>query len=102
MAEKRVGQRRGETRAVEIEAEILRLLERRGEGKTICPSEAAKAVAGSSERAEWEPLMGAVRAVGKRLVGEGKIVVTQKGRVVEGGTAKGAIRFRSCADGGGF
>ncbi len=77
-----------------IEAKILRLLEERGEGKTICPSEAAKAVAGSVERAEWEPLMVAVRDVGARLVGEGKIVVTQKGRVVDGGTAKGAIRFR--------
>ena len=83
-----------ERRAERIEAEILRLLEERGEGKTICPSEAAKAVAGSVERARWEPLMGAVREVGERLLGEGKIVVTQKGKVVDGGTAKGAIRFR--------
>ena len=77
-----------------LEAEILRLLEERGEGKTICPSEAAKAVAGSEERAEWEPLMEAAREAAQRLVGEGKIVVTQKGRVVDGGTAKGAVRFR--------
>ncbi len=83
-----------ERRAERIEAEILRLLAERGEGKTICPSEAAKAVAGSVERARWEPLMGAVREVGERLLGEGKIVVTQKGEVVDGGTAKGAIRFR--------
>jgi len=73
---------------------MLRLLEERGEGKTICPSEAARAVAGSEERAKWEPLMSAVREVAVRMVEEGKIVVTQKGRVVDGATAKGAIRFR--------
>jgi hypothetical protein len=63
-------------------------------GKTICPSEAARAVAGSEERTEWEPLMSAVREVAGRMVEEGKIVVTQKGKVVDGVTAKGAIRFR--------
>ena len=94
MAERRVGRRGEEGRARRIEAEILRLLEERGEGKTICPSEAAKAVAGSEERARWEPLMEAVREAGQRLVGEGKIVVTQKGRVVDCDTAKGAVRFR--------
>ena len=81
-------------RGKEIERVMLRLLEERGEGKTICPSEAARAVAGSEERAKWEPLMSAVREVAVRMVEEGKIVVTQKGRVVDGATAKGAIRFR--------
>ena len=80
--------------AVTIEAVILRLLEERGVGKTICPSEAARAVAGSEERSVWEPLMSPVREVAGRMVEEGKIVVTQKGRVVDGATAKGAIRFR--------
>jgi Protein of unknown function (DUF3253) len=83
-----------EKRDASIEEVILRLLEVRGEGKTICPSEAARAVAGSKERAVWEPLMEVVRAVAERMVGDGKIVVTQKGRVVDGGTAKGAVRFR--------
>jgi hypothetical protein len=83
-----------EVREKRIEAVILGLLEARGVGKTICPSEVARAVAGSEERAKWGALMGAVRGVGQRLVGEGKIVVTQKGRVVDGGTAKGAVRFR--------
>jgi hypothetical protein len=83
-----------ESRAAKIEAEILRLLGERGEGKTICPSEAARVVAGSEERAVWEPLMMPVRAVAVGMVGEGKIVVTQKGTVVDGATAKGAIRFR--------
>jgi hypothetical protein len=74
-----------------LEEEILRLLGERGAGKTICPSEAARGVAGDGE---WEGLMEAARAAGRRLVGEGKIVVTQGGRVVDASTAKGAVRFR--------
>ena len=78
----------------QLEMEILRLLAVRGEGKTICPSEVARAVAGSEERDRWEPLMEAVRAAAEKLVQEGKIVVTQHGLVVDGKTAKGAIRLR--------
>jgi hypothetical protein len=74
-----------EVNTAEIERAILRLLEERGEGKEI---------AGSEERSAWEPLMSPVRAVAGRLVEEGKIVVTQRGRVVDGATAKGAIRLR--------
>jgi len=44
-----------------LEETILRLLHGRGAGKTICPSEAARMVAGggalSDDRAAWEPLM---------------------------------------------
>jgi hypothetical protein len=83
-----------EVNTAEIERAILRLLEERGEGKTICPSEVAREIAGSEERSAWEPLMSPVRAVAGRLVEEGKIVVTQRGRVVDGATAKGAIRLR--------
>ena len=79
--------------AKKLEAAILRLLGERGAGKTICPSEAARAVAGE-EREAWEGLMEPARAAGRRLVAEGKIVITQGGRVVDGSTAKGAIRLR--------
>ena len=78
----------------ELEAEILRLLEERGEGKTICPSEVARAVVASEERALWEPLMGAVRAAALQLVAEGEVAITQRGQVVDGATAKGPIRLR--------
>lgn len=87
--------RRGKVdeRAGELEAAILRLLAERGRGKTICPSEAARLVA--MERGEaWEPLMEPARAAGRRLVAAGRIVITQGGRVVDGSTARGAIRFR--------
>jgi hypothetical protein len=88
--------RKGKTDAKDraLEAEILRLLADRGAGKTICPSEVARAVAGLENREEWEGLMEPARAAGRRLVAEGRIVITQGGRVVDGSTAKGAIRFR--------
>jgi hypothetical protein len=76
-----------------LEGEILRLLAARGAGKTICPSEAARAVAGE-DKAAWEALMEPARAAARRLVAEGKIVITQGGRVVDGSTAKGPIRLK--------
>lgn len=73
---------------------ILQLLEERGAGKTICPSEAARAVAGSETRSAWEPLMDEAREAAFSLADDGQIVVTQKGRVVDGRTARGPIRLR--------
>lgn len=77
-----------------LEETILRLLDERGAGKTICPSEAARAVAGSDERSAWEPLMEPARMAARRLVAEGKIDITQQGHVVDASTAKGPIRLR--------
>ena len=89
-----------------LEAAILRLLAERGPGKTICPSEAARAAAASDartasdervasdERTAWEPLMEPTRAAALRLVAAKKIVVTQGGKIVDGRTAKGPIRLR--------
>jgi hypothetical protein len=78
---------------VEIEAAILRLLHERGAGKTICPSEVARAVAGEDESA-WRPLMEPVRAAAQQLVDKGSIVATQRGRTVNIATAQGPIRLR--------
>ncbi len=82
-----------------LENEILRLLAERGakaDGslKTICPSEVARAVAGSEDRVKWEPLMQPVRDAAAKLVNEGKLVFTQRGRIVDGATAKGPLRLR--------
>ena len=79
---------------VELEKVILELLAERGRDKTICPSEAAKAVGGLENRRDWEGLMEPARAAARRLVAAGKIVVTQHGHVVDASTAKGAIRLR--------
>lgn len=77
-----------------LEQAILRLLDQRGAGKTICPSEAARAVASSDDEASWRPLMERARAAARRLVADGRIVITQGGRVVDPSRAKGAIRLR--------
>jgi Protein of unknown function (DUF3253) len=69
---------------------ILELLERRAPGKTICPSDAARAVAGSGFR----PLMPAARAAAADLVASGEIEVTQRGKVVDIAQARGPIRLR--------
>ena len=76
-----------------LKSEILRLLAERGAGKTICPSEVARAL-GGDERESWEPLMQPVRDAAGALVDAGKIVITQRGRVVDGQTAKGPVRLR--------
>jgi hypothetical protein len=79
---------------VALEAAIVELLAERGRDKTICPSEAAKAVGGTAARRDWEGLMEPARAAARRLVSAGKIVITQSGRVVDPSTAKGAIRLK--------
>jgi hypothetical protein len=81
-------------RETALERAILRLLAERGAGKTICPSEAARAVASSDDRASWEPLMEPARAAARRLVAEGRLFITQGGEVVDPSTARGAIRLR--------
>ncbi len=73
-----------------LETAILGLLEQRGAGKTICPSEAARLVAPH----DWEPLMEAARSAARRLVRAGKIVMTQGGVVVDPSRAKGPVRLR--------
>lgn len=74
-----------------LTAAILGLLADRAEGATICPSEAARRVAGDGG---WRALMPAARAAAAALVTAGKVEVTQGGEVVDPGTARGPIRIR--------
>jgi hypothetical protein len=91
------GHKRGTDDAA-LEAAILSLLAERAstgdKAKTICPSEAAKAVGGTETRRDWEGLMEPARAAARRLFAAGKIVITQHGAVVDPSAAKGAIRLR--------
>jgi hypothetical protein len=73
-----------------LRAVILELLERRAPGKTICPSDAARALAGS----DFRPLMATARAAAAELVATGEIEVTQRGEVVDIADARGPIRLR--------
>jgi hypothetical protein len=78
------------TEQAQLRSIIIELLDHRDPGKTICPSEAARALAGTSFR----PLMDTVRAAAAELVADGEIEVTQRGDVVDISQARGAIRLR--------
>jgi len=74
----------------QLEAVILDLLDARGAGATICPSEAARAVGTD----DWRSLMEPSRAAARRLQFAGRVVILQGGRPVDPSTAKGPIRIR--------
>jgi len=77
----------------DIRLAIVGLLRKRDQGKTICPSEASRAVFGAQKGNEKE-YMDRTRAVVRSLVEEGIIEVCQKGQVVDMDHCKGPIRLR--------
>jgi hypothetical protein len=72
-----------------LEKRMRDLLSRTGPGKTICPSDVARSMAG-----DWRPLMEPTRAAARRLVDAGEAEITQGGQVVDPVSAKGPIRIR--------
>ena len=79
--------------SADLEQAIGDLLDRRAAGKTICPSEAARAVGGN----EWRELMPAAREAAARMADRGEVVVTQKGTPVDALQARGPIRIARAA-----
>ncbi|HEX8105336.1 MAG TPA: DUF3253 domain-containing protein [Solirubrobacteraceae bacterium] len=73
------------------EEAILSLLAQRAPGKTICPSEAARALGGDDG---FRPYMDPVRDAARDLVARGEVEVTQRGEVVDLDSARGPIRLR--------
>jgi len=71
-------------------ASIRELLAARDDGKTICPSEAARAVGGE----QWRELMQPAREAARELVELSEVEVTQRGEVVDVTTARGPVRIR--------
>ena len=82
-----------------IEETMLRLAAERGAGKTICPSEVARALGGSHPDG-WGPLMQPVRREAVRLAHEGRIAILRKGRPVDPDDFRGIYRL-ALPDGGG-
>ncbi|WP_231738283.1 MULTISPECIES: DUF3253 domain-containing protein [Kocuria] len=76
--------------SAEMRSVLLDLLRRRGPEKTVCPSEAARALAPDG----WRDLMEDVRQEACRLADDGLADITQRGRPVDGRTARGPIRVR--------
>jgi hypothetical protein len=74
-----------------IEAAILALLAERAPGRTICPSEAARVLAGDDD---FRPLMDAVRAQAWAMAARGELEITQRGLPVQPDGLRGPIRLR--------
>lgn len=85
--------RKRRTRPVDVALEdaIRMLLSHRPAHATICPSEAARLVAGEGD---WRALMEPARAAARRLVARGAIEITQGGQRVDPSRARGPIRLR--------
>ncbi|MET0557187.1 MAG: DUF3253 domain-containing protein [Solirubrobacterales bacterium] len=75
---------------------ILALLEQRGPGKTICPSDAARALGGDDG---FRPLMDLVRQAAGELVEAGRVETTQGGKPVDLDRARGPIGVRLASRG---
>ena len=76
-----------------LEKAILRLLHSRSNGKTICPSEAAKAIVKSDSKDQWYPLMEAARRAARRLAHKGYINIVQSGKIVDPSRFRGPVRI---------
>ena len=86
-----IGDRSPTTEDDQFAAVSLRLCIQRCAGKTICPSEAARALTGKED--DWRAKTEHVRRVGADLMQQGRIEITQRGNPVDPDTAKGPIRF---------
>ncbi|KPP80528.1 MAG: hypothetical protein HLUCCA04_12815 [Oceanicaulis sp. HLUCCA04] len=72
-----------------IESAILALVEQRGAGKSICPSEAARAVWPEV----WQNRMRQVRNVAVGMARKGEIAILRKGKPVDPDDFKGVYRL---------
>jgi len=73
-----------------IEAVILEKLSERDAGKSICPSDAAKAL----DPEAWRRQLGRVRATAIGMARQGRLVIIKKGKPVDPDDFKGVIRLR--------
>ncbi len=69
---------------------LTEMLQNRGEGKTICPSEVARALAS----ADWRNNLPLVRQAAQILLSEGKLQIEQKGVPVDPTNVRGPVRYR--------
>jgi hypothetical protein len=76
----------------DLRTTILDLARQRGPDKSICPSDAARAV----DPENWPDLMDDARAVARELARGGDVEITQKGEVLDpDATWRGPIRIRA-------
>jgi hypothetical protein len=80
-----------------IEETLLALLAERGPGKTLGPTDVARAIGGDHPDG-WGPLMQPIRRVAVRLMKEGRLVVLRKGRPVDPDDFRGVYRISGPED----
>ncbi len=76
-----------------LEGLMIRLAEARGAGKTICPTEAAKAWALAKGREDWQSGLKSVRATAVRLAKAGALTVYRKGKPADPDDFRGVYRI---------
>lgn len=77
-----------------IEETILALAGGCDRGKTICPMEAAKAIAAAAGReGAWHTCLGAVRRTAVALAKHGRLVIYRKGKPVDPDDFRGVYRL---------
>jgi hypothetical protein len=75
-----------------LRSAILDMARERGPAKTICPSDAARAVGGE----QWRDLMDDARDIARDLARKGDVEITQKGEVLDPDAPwRGPIRIRA-------
>ena len=77
--------------AAAIAQAILSAVTARGAGKSICPSEVARAITPPGQ--DWRQAMHPVREAARRLARDGRIAILRKGRPVDPDGFKGVIRL---------
>jgi hypothetical protein len=75
------------------EQAILSLL-RKNPGKSIAPSDAARALAGNPAGEAWRGSLSPIKLAAQRLAKRGEIVFLRKGQAVTPLEARGVVRLR--------
>jgi len=76
------------------EQAILDLVTERGPEKSICPTDAARRLAGNPQDDSWRRQLSPVRLAAQRLAKAGRIEILRKGKAVAPEDARGVIRLR--------
>ncbi len=79
---------------IKLEKVIMDILQLGKTVTNICPSQAAKKLAGEDDERGWRNLMEPTRRAARRLAHQGKICITQGGKVVDPSRFKGPIRLK--------
>lgn len=73
---------------------ILDVLQACGPGKSICPTQAARALAGHPADESWRRSLAPVRLAAQRLAKAGRIEILRKGKPIAPDVLHGVIRLR--------